>query len=156
MLTIRHAEPRDAEGIADVCASAARVLRPVYRPKPSVAKWRAERADRSRRLVACREDRVVGTVEYYFEDGDLCLLGLFVHHDFRRQGVGRQLVAHADQIARAAGVPRVTLWCIRETGNEAVFQRWGFETVHAAETDMFESDRHATLVDVQMARPVGR
>jgi ribosomal protein S18 acetylase RimI-like enzyme len=45
------------------------------------------------------------------DPGSLYVSGVAVHEAFRRQGLARALMEHADAVARAQGLPRVSLIC---------------------------------------------
>ena len=52
-------------------------------------------------ICACRQDRLVGFVNLAWDGGiHAFLLDTTVHPDFRRHGIGRELVACAAQVAR--------------------------------------------------------
>lgn len=147
---MRDAVKADADAIAAVQASATRALRLTYRPSvetlakaPPLRRW-------ERMLVAVRGARVIGSVRSRPRDGYLHLVALGVLARQRRKGVARALVAGAEAKARRAGLRGLSLYTVRETGNEEVFRKLGFRTVRAEVSRLFESDRHPVLTELFM------
>ena len=60
-------------------------------------------------LVAVAGRKAVGTVSLTAADDACRLVGLYVHPDWRRQGIGRRLCEHATGLAWASGRTRVVL-----------------------------------------------
>ncbi len=71
------------------------------------------------------------------------LAGLYVHHPYRRRGVGRELVRQACQMACRLGVKRLHLYT-RSAANQAYYRRLGWRVV--------ESIRHGGRPAVVMVR----
>ena len=71
-------------------------------------------------LVGVKADRVVATVMAGYEGHRGWLNYLAVDPQFRRRGIGRRLVAHAEQILCDAGCPKISLQV--RTGNAAAFE----------------------------------
>jgi GNAT superfamily N-acetyltransferase len=73
-------------------------------------------ADYDRAVVEHRFDLLevggllAGLIETVDEDGQLLIENLAVAPAFQRQGYGRMLLAHAEQLARGAGKARVRLY----------------------------------------------
>ncbi len=78
-------------------------------------------------LVAEDAGRVVGTVMVGYEGHRGCINYLGVDPAYRRRGIGRLLMQHAEQGLRAAGCPKINLMV--RTSNRAViefYKRIGF------------------------------
>lgn len=89
-------------------------------------------------LVAFVDDRIVGHLAL-MPGGQAAEMALFVHQHFRRQGVGRALLASAVEAARAQGL-RV-IWALINTDNSAArigLHNFGFRAVwqESGETQM--------------------
>jgi hypothetical protein len=52
------------------------------------------------------------------------------------------------------GDARLRLITVKETGNMEIFSRLGFHVVVECEDQLFESDKHSTLTEVEMERPL--
>lgn len=69
------------------------------------------------------------------EKDEYYIAHLAVHPDFRRMGIGNDLIDHAAALARQAGLGKVSL--IVEIDNDpaiALYQKAGFEIIHTTET----------------------
>jgi predicted N-acetyltransferase YhbS len=113
------------DGIVDPPASGLRVTAAELE-----AKARAETC-----LVALDGARIIGCAFLAERDDHLYLGKLAVARDRQRHGIGRLLVAAAEERARAAGKPAIELQTrIELTGNHTAFGRMGFvrtgETAH--------------------------
>ncbi len=97
-------------------------------------------------------DRVVGTVQYYFTGNCVAFLGLGVHPEFRRHGVARALVQELERIGETTGATALTLYTIRETGNLTIFESLGFSVESEQPTSLFESTSLGALTEVLMKK----
>jgi [ribosomal protein S18]-alanine N-acetyltransferase len=85
-------------------------------------------------------------------EGELHILAIATHPDFRGRGVGTQMLDHVLAIARAAGCSLATLEVRR--GNKpaiAMYERAGFKTVHVR-ARYYQDDGEDALV---MLRDIG-
>ncbi|MGZ0171822.1 MAG: N-acetyltransferase family protein [Planctomycetales bacterium] len=124
-ITIRDAKQGDAQTIAEFnCRLAAETEDKQLDPE-TVRKGvdaLLNDARRGRYLVACaREGRIVGQLMHTFEwsdwrNGDIWWLqSVYVHADFRRQGVFRKLNQHLEQLAEStSGVVGLRLYVENE------------------------------------------
>ncbi len=132
-------------------AAATHDLRRVYRPR-----WRGggtapvARKVARQELVASRNGAVLGVVEYLKRGEGLFLRGLAVHPCARREGVAGALIAHLKEMARAAGISRLELATIVETGNVSIFERLGFRVTDIAPAEAFESLDGGTVMQARM------
>ena len=138
--------------MAEVDRLATQDLRKVYRPTLGAVKQRASIDHRLQRLVATMNDRVVGTVQYYFTGNCVAFLGLGVHPEFRRQGVARALVQELERIGETTGATALTLYTIRETGNLTIFESLAFSVESEQPTSLFESTSMGALTEVLMKK----
>jgi ribosomal protein S18 acetylase RimI-like enzyme len=74
-------------------------------------------------LVGTSAGRVIATLMVGYEGHRGWLNYLAVDPTFRRQGIGRLLVAHAEEILREAGCPKICLQV--RTGNTAALEFYG-------------------------------
>jgi ribosomal-protein-alanine N-acetyltransferase len=81
-------------------------------------------------LVARAGDRVVGFAGTWLMVDDSHITTFGVHPDWRRQGIGRQLLLHVAELSVAIGARRMTLE-VRETNEaaQALYRSFGFEVV---------------------------
>jgi GNAT superfamily N-acetyltransferase len=99
-------------------------------------------------------DRPVGFVSWYPSDepATMKLDKLYVLPELHRQGVGRALMAHVEQVARNAGCTTLVLTVNkRNAGSIAAYERVGFATREAVVVDIgggFAMD------DYVMAKPL--
>jgi predicted N-acetyltransferase YhbS len=91
---------------------------------------------RSAALVAERDGRITGVLTLHVlpvlhERGGWCrITALVVDEAARRQGAGRELVAEAEAIARAAGCARIEVTsALHRGGAHELYHRLGFEQV---------------------------
>ena len=152
-IEVREATPEDEEEVAAISSLATATLRETYRPKGGFRSDESAPLTSRTRLVAVMDERVVGTVRYAHEADRIHLIGLFVHPDFQRQGVARQIVAHLAVLGARRGARCLSLHAVKETGNAVIFERLGFRTVSERVDDSIESDSFAQLTDVYMERP---
>jgi GNAT superfamily N-acetyltransferase len=156
MITVRVAMPEDAEAVKEVSDLAVAILCKTYRPKKAANANRPQRTSSRVRLVALMDDRVVGTVEYAIEEDRIHLMGLFVHPQFQRQGVARQLIEYLVSVGQREGVRCLSIGTVKETGNMLIFEKLGFEAVFEGEDQRSESDRYERLTDVYMEMQIER
>ena len=91
---------------------------------------------RSAALVSERDGRITGVLTLHVlpvlhEPGGWCrITALVVDEAARRQGAGRELVAEAEAIARAAGCARIEVTsALHRGGAHELYRRLGFEQV---------------------------
>ncbi len=124
-ITIRDATIGDADTIAEFnCQLALETEDKLLDPETVRAGVKAllNDARRGRYFVACRSDgRIVGQLMHTFEwsdwrNGDIWWLqSVYVHADFRRQGVFRKLNQHLEQLAESTpGVVGLRLYVENE------------------------------------------
>jgi GNAT superfamily N-acetyltransferase len=155
LIAVREAAPEDAEAVAEISSLATAMLRETYRPKKRCCSQDTSPRKTRTRLVAVMDEGVVGTVQYASEVDRVHLIGLFVHPDFQRRGVARQIIAHLADIARRQGARYLSLYSVREAGTVPVFVRLGFRVIAEHEDESLESDTFAHLTDVYMERSLG-
>jgi N-acetylglutamate synthase-like GNAT family acetyltransferase len=151
-LTIREAAEGDMAAVQGVMAAATAQLRTVYRPTPG-AVARARSSTAVRWLIADLDGQCVGALRYVVES-DRLHLGLGVRPESQRKGVGRALVDSLAAKAASLGLPKLSLYTIKETGNVAVFARMGFRVVSEEPAKDIESATGEPLTDVYMERSV--
>jgi predicted N-acetyltransferase YhbS len=156
MITVRVATPEDAEVVREVSDLAVAILRRTYRPKKVAKVNRSQEVSSRVRLVALMDDQVVGTVEYAIEEARIHLTRLFVHPQFQRQGVGRQLVQYLVGIGQCERARCLSIDTVKETGNVVIFEKLGFEVILERKDQRSESDRYERLTDVYMEMQIER
>ncbi len=149
-ITVRDAQPHDIEAALRVDAAAVATLRQTYRPNQKALANRKRLSPHLKRIVCLLDGRIVGTTQYYQDGNSLRLLGLGVLPEARRQGVARAMIAALADSARGLGLCSLATHTVRETGNVAIFQKLGFHVVSETPDEYYESDKYATLTDVDL------
>ena len=155
MIDVRPAVPDDDAAVQTVEAAATATLRETYRPNQTALANKARLSARLKRLVATVDGQVVGTVRYYVENHAVRIIGLGVHPAFRRQGVAWALLRYLETTGKEQGATRLHLFTVKQTGNVEVFSRVGFRIVAERKDEFSESDKHQTLIDVEMEKQLG-
>ena len=136
-ILIRHAEPGDYEGIRDVMSQPRAMLGTLQLPHPSLEMWRkrlAEQKDADKVLVAVIDGRIVGNLGLHPAAMQLrrrhaYSLGMAVHDDFTRRGVGAALMAAAIELAdNWMQIQRLELTVYVDNAPAiALYRKFGFE-----------------------------
>ena len=146
-VNIREASEGDKQQIRAIMSMATKQLRTVYKPR---AKQLAKSsAPQIRWLLAEVGERAVGALRYWREENRFHL-GLGVVPEFQRRGVGRALLERLSTMAGAAGVVKLALHTVIQTGNVAIFERWGFVVKHVEQARRVESPRGEHLEEAYM------
>lgn len=136
-LIIRAAEPADYPAYQAMLSDADGYGGTLQLPFPSAESWRkrlAERTDDSHNLVACAATgAVVGSISLHtqatrWRRRHAAQLGMAVHRDWRRQGVGSALMqAAVDYADNWVGLTRLelTVYCDNDAA-VALYRKFGF------------------------------
>ena len=123
-------------------------------PNGSLESWTAGLALRTNRdsipttLVALSGDTLAGSVTLVEHDMDTrrdlspWLAGLFVHPDFRRQGIGSALTIAANEKAESLGVPLLYLYTRSAWG---LYERLGWTAVSTTDYE----GRNVTIMQIE-------
>lgn len=127
-LTLRRADPADADAVRDVTLAAYAKWVPIVGQKPVPML-----ADYGHAVVAHRidvleaEGRVVGLIELVAEADCLLIENVAVLPEHAGNGLGRLLMAHAEAVAREMGLGRLRLYTNRlMAANAAFYRRLGY------------------------------
>lgn len=136
---LRPALPADVPAIEEIAAAAYApyVARIGREPGPMRDDYAARVAEAA---VTVAEDGegVCGYVVLLTGDGAL-LDNVAVADRARGTGLGRRLIAHAEDMARAAGFPAIRLYThVAMTENRALYPRLGYRATHRATEHGFE------------------
>ncbi len=135
---IRHAEPADVEAIVRIHAQPRAVRGTLQVPYPSVELWKkrlAAETPNARHLVACEGAEPVGFLGLWQPGRSprrrhVAAIGMAVHDDWQRKGVGTVLTREAIELAdNWLNVIRIELTVY--TDNEpaiALYRKFGFRT----------------------------
>jgi [ribosomal protein S18]-alanine N-acetyltransferase len=98
-------------------------------PWPSYAFEQELRGNRLARYVVARAgDAVVGFAGLWLMVDDAHITTFSVHPDWRRQGIGRQLLLNLVELSHAIGARRMTLEVRASNGGaQALYRSFGFE-----------------------------
>ena len=132
-MSVRPARAGDAGAIAGVLAQ---LGYPIGEAAVSARLASVAGDGRSAALVSERDGRVTGVLTLHVlpvlhEPGGWCrITALVVDESARRRGAGRELVAEAEAIARAAGCARIEVTsALHRGGAHELYLRMGFEQV---------------------------
>lgn len=151
-VAVREAAADDMADVSAVMSEATAQLRAVYRPGRD-ALVRAGSAKEVRWLIAVVGREIVGALRYVIEP-DRLHLGLGVRPEHQRKGVARALVGALAAKASCLGLPKLSLYTVKETGNVPIFARLGFRVVREEPAKDAESVTGQPLTDVYMERLV--
>jgi GNAT superfamily N-acetyltransferase len=137
---IRAAQLADLEVLREIERAAGLWFRDIGMPEiaedePLLAEALAsyQQADRARMAVD-DEDRPGAYLIWDLVDGNVHIEQVSVHPDHARKGVGRSLLEHAADQAKAAGVPALTLTTFGEVPwNAPYYLRCGFRILEESE-----------------------
>lgn len=127
-MPIRQAGPADAPAILALTRAAYAKWVPLIgrEPKPMQADYAA--ALRHHRIHLLEQGGLLlGLVETIAEPDHLLVENLAIHPDHQRQGLGRQLLAHAEALAHQQGFSQARLYTNAQfSGNVALYQSCGW------------------------------
>jgi len=125
---LRRAGPEDAALVRALTRAAYAKWIPLIgrEPKPMTADYAA--AVRAHRFdLAYRDGALVALIETRAEAGHLLIVNIAVAPALHGQGIGRRLLAHAEQLARAAGLTTLRLYTNAAfERNIALYGRFGY------------------------------
>ena len=100
-------------------------------PWPAYAFEQELRGNRLARYVVARAgDRVVGFAGVWLMVDDAHITTFGVHPDWRRQGIGRQLLVNLAELSSAIGARRMTLEVrVSNEAAQALYRSFGFDVV---------------------------
>jgi len=143
---IRQARASDQAARQALVDTATQELRQIYQPRSTTA----ARAEATGTLVALEGGKLLGTTEYVIKSDSLYIRGIAVHPQHRGRGVCRSLVEKTIALAREAGLKKVSLSAIEETGNESIFAKLGFRCQRRRKTERFISPEGGPVNQVDM------
>lgn len=127
-LTLRRAMAADAPAVRAVTREAYAKWVPLIgrEPKPMTADHDAAIRDHRVDLL-CDGARIVALIETIAEPAALLIENVAVSPAFQGRGLGRRLIAHAEQIAAAMGYAEIRLYTnARFVENVVLYQRLGY------------------------------
>ena len=130
-LTLRDATPSDAEAVYQVTKAAYAEYRGFLDPPSGVAKETREAVERSLgeggAVLASIDGIAVGAVRYEPRDQSLYVGRLAVLPSHRRRGIGRALMATAEERAQRMGLSRIILGVrVQVPQNRAFYESLGY------------------------------
>jgi ribosomal protein S18 acetylase RimI-like enzyme len=149
-ITIRAAQAPDRQALAIIDRQATDLLRQTYRPTQAGYANKSRISRNLKRLVAVVEGKCVGTTQYYIEVGIIRISGLAVHAAYRRRGVAHGLISHVVDLAIKQSYRAVRLSTIKETGNDSIFERLGFEIIGENMDALCEGVNGQKVTDIEM------
>lgn len=137
MISIREAIDSDREQLITVSQDSHVTLRKVYRPRASAKPIGADSP--FIRIVAVKNDIVVGMATYEVDGNSIYFGSLGVLAQYRKQGVAKALIQHIESVAIRDGFKRLTCATVEETGNVPIFEKLGFKITSCVIPEKFES-----------------
>ena len=151
-ITVRRAGRVDRTEAERVFDAAFATIRHIYRPTNVAARRQKRRFHEGVRLVAVRDNVVVGTVQLGLHSDHIFVSGLAVDPGHRRCGVARAIIDFVVDTARSEACDRVELETIAQSGNVPIFLALGFVVVSEHEPTWCTSDDFEVLTSVRMQR----
>ena len=150
-LTIRAREPDDWEAIADLLALPKvrfGTLRLPFVSRDATRKWMEKPSEGHTGIVAVLEGRIVGSAgvdQYKGRRSHVGGIGLCVHDDFHRRGVGAALLAALIEAAdNWLGLRRLELTVYVDNAPAiALYQKYGFAIEGTRRQDAFRDGAYA-------------
>ncbi|EHZ2575559.1 GNAT family N-acetyltransferase [Vibrio parahaemolyticus] len=127
-------------------------LRKIYRPiSESQSKQASSRAEWTC-LGYYLEHQLVGLIKARLSGNTLNLSTLAVMPEYRKRGVARNLILEAERVFSNADL--LSVWCVEQTGNVAIFEALGFKVAERVESDIFELADSSNLkaIEVRLER----
>lgn len=162
-LIIRHAEPGDFDGMRDVMSQPNALHGTLQLPYPSLELWKkrmAEQKDTDKVLLAVLDGRIVGNLGLHPAAPQLrrrhaYSLGMAVHDDFQRQGVGSALMAAAIDLAdNWMQIDRLELTVYVDNPSAiALYRKFGFEIEGTHKNYAFRNGRFTDSYSMARLRP---
>ena len=98
-----------------------------------------ERVEAGHALLAVESDAAVGLLVLVPHPDHLLIENVAVDPDRQGQGIGRALLAYAEDAARSAALPELRLYThARMARNRALYARLGYEQVDRRDTEGFD------------------
>ncbi|MBL8515841.1 MAG: GNAT family N-acetyltransferase [Betaproteobacteria bacterium] len=161
---IRHAEPDDYEGMRDVMNQPLAMAGTLQLPFPSLEMWKqriAETKDTDKRLVAVMDGRIVGNLGLHLAAWQhrrrhAYGVGMAVHDDFARRGVGTALMAAAIDLAdNWMQIQRLELTVYVDNAPAiALYRKFGFEIEGTHQRYAFRSGAFTDSHTMARIRPL--
>ncbi|HCG5296731.1 TPA: GNAT family N-acetyltransferase [Vibrio parahaemolyticus] len=124
-------------------------LRQVYRPTElAVSNKNSAKSEWS--CFGFHVDQVL--VEAKQVGSELQISSLAVAPSFRQKGVARKLVDFV--VTQFKPINSVSVWCVEQTGNVAVFKTLGFNVIQRFDSDFFILSDGSKAVEVQLKQKV--
>jgi ribosomal protein S18 acetylase RimI-like enzyme len=145
---IRKATPADIEAIESLVHAAYRhyVPRIGLRPLPMEDDYQA-RVERGEAYVSV-EERVEGVLVLVTHDDHLAIDNVAVDPSSQGRGLGRRLMAFAEERARELGIGELRLFTnVKMVENRALYARLGYEEIEEVEI----KGRHGVLMTKRLA-----
>ncbi len=152
MISVRVATTAEASLVVEIRERCFASVRDVYRPI----------SDRQANPLSLPRERLdafasvnkidAGVIGLYNTEKTLRVVGLGVLPTYRRQGIARQLLQFAEQIAKRRGQDTIELSTIAETGNREWFQQQGFSVIERRVADWCLGPCGETVHELEMRR----
>jgi ribosomal protein S18 acetylase RimI-like enzyme len=131
--SLRRAGPSDASAIRRLVAAAYEGYTPVLgrTPRPMLADYDVAVRDHEVWVLEAPDGAIVGVIELVPRGDHLWIQNVAVSPAVQGRGLGRRLLAHAEDEARRHGLSEMGLLTNeRYTTNIAMYQRYGYRETH--------------------------
>ena len=140
------------EAVAKLSQQCFEELRQIYRPTEIAEKNKAQETDGWKAFGFYSDEVLVAVVETKLLGSVLQIRSLAVDSNFRRQGIARSLLKSTISYFQSAN--SVSVWCVEQTGNVAIFIALGFKVVQRFESDYFVLANGEKAVEIQLKQKV--
>jgi GNAT superfamily N-acetyltransferase len=139
-ISIRAADETDVPTAHDIVQAAYRVhIARIGKPPGPMLDDYARRQRDAQLYLASIGAEPVGIAVLVRADDHLLLQNVAVHPRWQARGIGRALIAFAEETARGLGVPELRLYTnVKMTENIALYTRVGFVETHRTTQDGYE------------------
>jgi len=127
-------------------------LRKIYRPTKIAEKKKEQETNEWQSFGFYANEVLVAVVEAKLLGSELQIRSLTVDSNFRRQGIARNLLNAT--ISSFPSANSISVWCVEQTGNVAIFHALGFKVVQRFESDYFVLANGEKAVEVQLKQKI--
>ena len=123
-------------------------LRKIYKPTEEAKRNKSKSSDDWTCYGYFINDELAGVIDVKLQDNELQLSSLAIEPKYRRNGFSRKLIAGA--ASYYSGINILSVWCVEQTGNVAIFEALGFSVVERLESELFEVVDGSKAIEVQL------
>lgn len=138
--------------VQSLAKSGFQTLRAIYRPTETAKQRKNSRSNEWRCYGYFVEGSLAAVVEANYDKENIELSSLAVAPEYRKQGIATALINLLTVVYPEAKA--ISLWCVEQTGNVAIFAAMGFTVVSRVESELFEMVDGSQAIEVQLSKRV--